>query len=147
MHAGILPTHLEEPTAYPVVHTRTKPTGLVYSFTPIGTIALHRTLTHSSYRFNTTDLTFSQYHPQTLKMKSYQNLLPPLYLVSMAVGSILMLHHKAGSPYNSDIHFPIYTKLVSFTKTLHIKTVCNIYSTTYWKQVLNLISINLTLFT
>ena len=94
----------------------------VENLPPIGAISLLHTLTNSSYRFNTTDSTFSQYHPQTLKMKSYQNLLLPLYLVGVEVQSISNLRHKARSPYNSKIHFPIYTKLVT-----HVEGLCNMH--------------------
>ena len=61
------------------------------------TILIHSTpriLTNSCYRFNNTDVTFSQDHPQTLKMKSYQKLSPTSYLVGMVLGSILMLCHR-----------------------------------------------------
>ena len=113
------------------VHTTTKPTDLVHRSTPFGTIALHHTLTNSSYRFNTTDFTFSQYHPETLRMKSYQNLLPPLYLVAMLVQSISMLCHEAGSPYNSDtfshLHQIGHTCRGFHLEYVYASILCHIY--------------------
>ena len=86
-----------------------------------------RTLTKSSYRFNTTDFTFSQYHPQTLKMKSYQKPSPLLHHVGMVVRTISMLLHKAGSPYNPNIHFPIYTTLVTHVEGVALNTSVHQY--------------------
>ena len=65
------------------------------------TISMHRALTNSSYRFNTTDFTFSQYHPQTLKMKSYQKLSPTSYLVGVV--------HFDASPWSSKSSSPQHT--------------------------------------
>ena len=69
------------------------------------------TLFHASYfnkllLRNTTDFTSSQFHPQTLKMKSYQKLLPPSYLVGVVVWSIfdfdILIKHQVSisSTYN-----------------------------------------------
>ena len=49
-------------------------------------ISLSRTLTNTPYRLNTTDVTFTQYHPQTLKIKIYhQKLSPPSNMVAMVM--------------------------------------------------------------
>ena len=71
-----------------------------------------RTLTNF-YRFNTTDLTFTQYHPRTMKMKTYHKLSPTSYLVGVVARSISMLSNKALSPYNFKIQFLMYTKLLT----------------------------------
>ena len=67
---------------------------------PFLAISMPGTLTNSSYRFYTTHFTFSQYHPQALKITSYQELSPPSDLVDVVARSTLTLCHKAGSPYN-----------------------------------------------
>ena len=86
-----------------------------------------RVLANSSYRFNTTTLTFTQYHRQTLKMKSYQKLSPQSYLVGGAVPSIFMLRHETLSPYSFNIKFPIYIKLL-----IHVEGVAlNTYTQTF----------------
>ena len=54
------------------------PTGGI--LTPFLPFSMSHTLMNS-YRFNTTVFTFSQSHPQTLRMKSYQKPLPSSYLV------------------------------------------------------------------
>ena len=99
-------------------HTLSPTGSLPFWFTveilpPIITIYGPCTLTNFFYRFNHKDFTVSQYHPQTLKMKMYQNLLPPLSLMGVTVRLITMCLHKAGSPYNSNIHVPIHTKFVT----------------------------------
>ena len=78
------------------------------------------TSTNSSYRLNTTDFQFSQYHPQTLKMKSYQKLSPTLKWVSW---SILMLPHK--DLITSTYNFP------STPNSSHASLLC---SATHWTQ-------------
>ena len=55
-------------------------------------IFMSRILTTSFYRFNTTVFTFSQYHPQTLKMKCYQKLSPTSYLLAVVMPSMSILH-------------------------------------------------------
>ena len=79
---------------------------------PFWSISMPRTLTDSFYRLNTTDFQFTQYHPHTLKMKSYQKLLQTSNMLGVMVRSIYMLHRKASSPYNFNIQFPMYTKFI-----------------------------------
>ena len=86
-----------------------------------------RTLMNSSYRFNTTDFTFSQYHPQTLKMRSYQKLLLPLYLLAVLLRSISMICHKATGTYNFNIQFTIYTKLITHVEGVALNTSMHQY--------------------
>ena len=88
-------------------------------------ISMPHIFMNSSYRFNTRDVTFAQYHLQTLQMKRYQKLSPMSYLVSGAVPSIFKLCHETQSPYNFNIRFPISTKLfrnaegVSLHRSMH----------------------------
>ena len=85
-------------------------------------ISMSRTFTNSPYRFNTTDITFNHYHPETLTMKSYQKLSPPSYLVGGAVPSILIIFHKPSTPYNFNIQFPISTKLLKHVEGVTLNT-------------------------
>ena len=90
---------------------------------------------YSSYRYNTTVFTFSQYHPQTLYMESYQKLLPMLYLVGMVVQSIYILQHKASTPYNFNIQFLHqigHTCRGCCPEYVYASTLCHIHSDTYW---------------
>ena len=86
-----------------------------------------RTLINSSYRFNTTDFTLSQCHPQTLNMKSCQNLSPPSNLLGVAVWSISILRHKTSIPYNSNIQSPIYTKFLRHVEGVTLNTSMHQY--------------------
>ena len=81
-------------------------------------------LTNSSYRFNTTDFTFTQYHSQTLKVKSKQRLLPMSYLVGVVVQSTVMLRHKAGSPYNFSIQFCHLAHIAHTYRGCHPEYIC-----------------------
>ena len=80
--------------------------------------------TNSSYRLNTTVFQFIQYHPQTLKMKSYQKVSPMSEMVGVMVPSIFMLRHKASSPYNFNIQFPctMYTKFITHVYDVNLNT-------------------------
>ena len=71
-----------------------------------------RTLTNSSYRLNTTHFQFTQYHPQTLNMKSYQMFSPASNMVVVMVRSFFMLRYKASISYNFNIQFPMYNKFI-----------------------------------
>ena len=107
---------------------------------PFWSISMPHTLTNSSYQLNTTHFQFTQYHPKTFKMKSYQNLLPTSNMVGVMVCSIFMLRHKASSPYNFNIQFPhVYqihhTCIQCRPEYLHALILCHIHSATYWTQV------------
>ena len=100
------------------------------------TILIHSTpriLTNSSYRFNNTDVTFSQDHLQTLKMKSYQKLSPTSYLVGMVLGSILMLCHRVL------ITSPKLLTHGCCPEYLCASVLCHIHSATHWTQEVSLI--------
>ena len=85
------------------------------------------TLMNSSYRLNTTDFQFTQYHPQTLNMKSYQKLSPTSNMVGVMVRSIFMHLHKAASPYNFNIQFPMYTKFITHVYVVALNTSMHQY--------------------
>ena len=86
-----------------------------------------RTLTNSSYRLNTTDFQFTQYYPQTLKMKIYENLSSTLNMVRVMVWFIFMLRHKASTPYNFNIEFPMYAKFITYVYNVALNTSMHQY--------------------
>ena len=59
-------------------------------------------------------------------MKSYQKLLPPLYLVGVVPQPILMLHHEAGSPYN--FYIKLYTCRGCRPEYIYASILCHIHS-------------------
>ena len=69
-----------------------------------------------------TDFQFTQYHPQTLKMKSYQKLSPTSNMLGVMERSIFMLCHKALSPYNVTTQFLIYTKFITHVYDVALNT-------------------------
>ena len=83
-------------------------------------------LTHF-YAWYCDDLTVSQSHPQTLKMKSYQKLSPPSHLLAVLLRSILMLRHDAGSPSNLNIQFHIYSKVLAHVEGVALNTSLHQY--------------------
>ena len=86
---------------------------------PFWSISMPRTLTNSSYRLNTTDFQFTQYHPQKLS--------PTSNMVGVMVWSILILRHKASSPCNCNIQFPIYTKFITHVDNVTLNTSMSQY--------------------
>ena len=105
---------------------------------PFWSISMPRTLINSSYRLNTTDFQFTQYHLQPWAWK----LSPMSNMVGVMVRSIFMLSHKASSPCNFNIQFPMYTKFITQVYDVILITsmhqynamLCHIYSATYWTQ-------------
>ena len=91
---------------------------------PLWSIFMPRTLTNSSYRLKTTDHRLTQYQPQTLKMKSYQNL--SCLCQTWWVWSMFMLRHKA-SPHNFKIQFPMYSKLITNACNVTLNTSMHQY--------------------
>ena len=59
-------------------------------------------------------------------------------MVDVMVSSIFMLRHKAASPYNFNIQFPMYTKFITHVYNVALNTsmhqYCHIDSATYWTQ-------------
>ena len=102
-----------------VVPTGSRPFWFKFLISPPSwSISMPRTFTNSPYRLNTSDFQFTQYHPQTLNMKTYQKLSPVSNMVGVMVPLIFMLHDQASSPYNFSIQFPMYTKF-----TIHVYDV------------------------
>ena len=97
----------------------------VPSSSPFWSISMPRTLTNSSYRLNTTDFHFTQYHPQTLNMKSSEKLLPTSNMVGVMGCSIFMLCHK--SPYNFNIQFSMYNKFMTHVYDVALNTSMHQY--------------------
>ena len=75
----------------------------------------------SSYRRNTTDSTVTQYHPLTLRMKSYENLYHTSYLLAAVEQSIQIRCCKASSSHNVFIQFPIFAKSLRNAEGLALK--------------------------
>ena len=106
------------------------------------------TLTNSSYRSNRTDFQFTQYHPQTFNTKTCQKLPPTSNMVGVMVRSIFMLGHKASSPNNFNMQFPMYTNFITHVYNVTLNTsmhqynaiLCNIQSATHWTQEFRQIS-------
>ena len=97
-------------------------------FTPI-LIHFHASyFNNSSYRLNTTAFQFT---PQTLNMKSYQKLSPTSNMVGVMVQSIFMLSHKASSPFNFNIQFPMYTKFITHVYDVALNTSMHQYCVIY----------------
>ena len=88
---------------------------------PFWSISMPCTLTNSSYRLNITTLQFTQYHPQTLNMKSYQKLSPTWNMGGH------------GAVHNFNIQFHMYSKFITHVY-LHTLILCHIHNTTYWTQ-------------
>ena len=70
---------------------------------------------------------FTQYHTQTLYMKSYQKLSPTSNMVGVMVPSIFMLCHEASSFYNFNIQFPMYTKFITHVYDVALNTSMHQY--------------------
>ena len=119
----------QKTSGVPNFHSNRKLAILIQSshFTPFWSISMPRTLTNSSYRLNTTDFQFTHYHLQTLKLRSYQKLLPMSNMVGVMVQSIFMLRHKASSPYNFTIQFPMYTKFITHVYDVALNTSMHQY--------------------
>ena len=95
--------------------------------TPFSSISMPRTLTNSSYKLNPTDFQFNYYHPQTLNMRTYQQLLPTSNMVGVMVWSIFMLRHKASSPHIFNIQFSMYTKFITHVNDVALNTFMHQY--------------------
>ena len=104
----------------PRTHTLS-PTGSQHFDFPPLTLSIPRTLTNSSYRSPQTSHSVSILDQTKMYIKN----LPRLYILGMAVHYILIRCHKASSPYNLNIQFPISTKLlthvegVTLNKSMH----------------------------
>ena len=111
----------------PNCHSNRKLAILIQSshFTPFWSISMPRTLTNSSYRLNTTDFQFTQYHPQTLNMKSDQKLSPTLDMVGVMVRSIFFtcfvtVQPRTHTPKYSHSHSATcWTQEMTFNSFLH----------------------------
>ena len=62
---------------------------------------------------------------------SYQNLFYDLFLLGVAVRTISMLRHEAGSLYNSYRHCPIYTKFIMHVEGPTLNTSMHQYCVKY----------------
>ena len=80
---------------------------------------------NSSYRLNTTNFQFTQYHPQTFNMK-----LSKAYAYIKhggCHGVCVHFHHKVSTPYNFNIQFPMYSKFITHVYDVTLNTSMHQY--------------------
>ena len=63
-------------------------------------------------------------------MKRYHKLLPTSNMVGVMARSIFMLRHKASSPYDFNIQFPMYTKFITHVYDVTLNTPMRQYCVT-----------------
>ena len=83
------------------------------------------TLMNSSYRLNTTNFQFTQYHPQTFNMKLSKAF---AYIKHGGChGVCVHFHHKVSTPYNFNIQFPMYSKFITHVYDVTMNTSMHQY--------------------
>ena len=73
---------------------------------------MRSTLTNSSYRLTTTDFPIHSISSSDLEHEKLSKAFTYVYMVGVMVRSTFMLCHKASSPYNFNIQFPMYNKFI-----------------------------------